>query len=340
MHIYEARDLDGGYGDNVFIVDCESTGNFSHEDVSVSEGTIYGQAVASNYQDHATAIYGILTGKDDGHGVTGIAPDAKLGAVNWYSGSPAEAIDTARLAMQAGDVLLLEGQVAGPPSLGACSDQSEDGCVPVEYNPAIFAAIEYAVASGIIVVECAGNGANNLDASLFNGTFDPLIKHSGAIIVGAGSGSTHWPTNFTNYGSRVDLQGIGTGVTTTGYGDLFNGGVNRRYTSKFHGTSPAAAMVAGGLAILQSVHKAAFPDEPPMTAEDVLSVLYETGAAQGGTKHIGPLPNINKATDSMLGMNAMASLFQLVNYTIHTIPKSIFCSVLFYISGAWPEGCN
>lgn len=340
MHIHEARDYDGGYGENSFIIDCESTGNLSHEDVQVSEGIIFGSASTYNYQDHATAIWGILTGKDDGHGVTGVAPGAKLGSVNWYSGSPAAAIDAARLAMKPGDVLLLEGQTAGPPSLGACSDKSEDGCVPVEYNPAIFAAIEYAVASGIIVVECAGNGGNNLDSSIFNGAFDPFVKHSGAIIVGAGNGATHWPTIFTNYGSRVDLQGIGTSVTTSGYGDLFNCGINRRYTSKFSGTSPAAAMVAGAIAILQSIHKEAFPENSPLTAEDVLNLLHETGAEQGGTKHIGPLPDVDKAAESMLGMNSMAYLFQLINYIVHILPRNILCSMLFYISGTQPKGCK
>lgn len=339
MHIYEARDFEGGYGEDAFIIDCESTGNFSHEDVNISEGLLFGAPGAGGYQDHATAIYGILTGKDDGHGITGIVPSVKLGAINWYSVPPAAAIDAARMAMKAGDILLLEGQVAGPPSLGECSDKGEDGCVPVEYNPAIFAAIKYATADGIIVVECAGNGGNDLDSDIFNGAFDPLVKHSGAIIVGAGSGAMHWPTSFTNYGARVDLQGLGTNVATTGYGDLYNGGMNKLYTGDFKGTSPAAAMVAGAIAILQSTHKAAYSDTPPLTSDEVLSILHETGFEQGGTKHIGPLPDVNSAIESHLGIDTQSNIFKLLAPIKFMLPKSIICWLSLFINGYWPENC-
>ena len=67
----------------------------------------------------------------------------------------------------------------------------------------------------------------------------------------------HSKMSFSTYGSRVDLQAWGTGVVTTGYGDLaeYGGDKNQRYTDTFDGTSSAAACVAGAVVLLQSYAK-------------------------------------------------------------------------------------
>ena len=46
--------------------------------------------------------------------------------------------------------------------------------------------ISIASASGIVVVETAGNGGEDLDHSAFGGAFDRSVRDSGALIVGAG----------------------------------------------------------------------------------------------------------------------------------------------------------
>ena len=73
-----------------------------------------------------------------------------------------------------------------------------------------------------------------------------VANHSGAIIVGAGAAPTAYGgsdvdrsrLDFSNYGSRVDLQGWGEAVVTTGYGDLYNEhpDSNWDYTNSFSGT--------------------------------------------------------------------------------------------------------
>ena len=95
---------------------------------------------------------------------------------------------------------------------------------------------------------------------------------SGAIIVGAGApppdthGRDHGPDrsrlDFSNYGERVDTQGWGREVTTTGgrhndSGDL-QGGVNEDewYTDTFGGTSSASPIVVGTLGCIQGVLRA------------------------------------------------------------------------------------
>ena len=97
----------------------------------------------------------------------------------------------------------------------------------------------------MIVVAAAGNGRQDLDAEEYDDTFGTR-PDSGAIIVGAGAapGCTAPPRGrliFSNFGSRVNLQGWGECVATTGYGDSRPGSLqgtadsDDAYTSTFGG---------------------------------------------------------------------------------------------------------
>ena len=104
----------------------------------------------------------------------------------------------------------------------------------------------------------------SLQASCLN-RFNRNVRDSGAILVGAGAPGTEANARsklgFSTYGSRVDVQGWGSGIVTTGYGSLFNNPAadNRRdYTSSFGGTSGASPIVAGAAVNLQGVTKELF----------------------------------------------------------------------------------
>ena len=96
--------------------------------------------------------------------------------------------------------------------------------------------------------------------------FNRSIRDSGAIIVGAGAPGTavnaRSKLGFSSYGSRVDLQGWGSSVVTTGYGNQFSdpnpADVTRDYTNTFGGTSGASPIVAGAAVSLQGVAKELF----------------------------------------------------------------------------------
>jgi subtilisin family serine protease len=160
----------------------------------------------------------------------------------------------------------------------------------------VFDAVSTATAKGIIVVAAAGNGAVDLDGANCQGKFDTSVRKTRANIVGAGSSTDHARLGFSSYGSRVDLQGWGQNVTTTGYGGAFDPGDSRqRYTHTFSGTSSATPIVAGAVLAIQGVVKQC--GLPPLTPSQIRDAMVSTGTPQSPAVagHIGPLPRIKQA---------------------------------------------
>ena len=321
MDIRYAWTLPGGHGENVQIVDIEYNWNLNHNDLihATSDLFIYVKGVnplpepVSNEgnKNHGTAVLGELVAAPDGIGVTGIAYGARLGLVNPLTQGTvpdvAGAIKRATAAMNAGDVMLLEQQSTAGPRLDLLTGQ---GFLPIEFEPDIFAAIKAATNKGIIVVESAGNGFENLDHPAYNGLFDRNRRDSGAIIVGAGLpqggvygiGPDLARTEESNFGSCVDVQGWGRFVTTAGYGLLRREqGEDNWYTDLFGATSGATAMVAGAAAVLQSIVKER--GREPLTPGELRRLLITTGTPQtsGLNERIGPRPNLRAAIAALDG---------------------------------------
>src|SRR4030095_3774909 len=155
------------------------------------------------------------------------------------------------------------------------------GYIAIEWWPDDFAAILYATGRGVLVVDAAGNGAENLDGVLSNprpaglppawrNPFNRVNPQCGAILCGAGApppgthgrnhGADRSRLDFSNYVACIDAQGWGREVTTTGRSwgsaDLYNGGTNGWYTDQFSGTSSASPIVTGVLASAQGMARA------------------------------------------------------------------------------------
>lgn len=293
-------------GEGVAIADLEYIFDATHEDLP--DVTLVGiTPVDPGFgPNHGTAVLGELAAMNNGWGTTGIASEADIYFAGTYNGASwniAGAITAATNAMSPGDVILIEQQIGGP----------NGQFVPVEWFPPWYNAIVTAVGNGMVVVMAAGNGGQNLDDPMFstgNGGHWPFLAEndSGAIIVGAGAaaagfGNTSTPRSrlsFSTYGSRVNLQGWGQSVWTTGYGGAYSAeGSTLFFTSSFSGTSSASPIVAGACALVQAVHKQRFSGAV-MTSEEIRRLLIATGVPQQegaspASENIGPLPDVEAA---------------------------------------------
>jgi hypothetical protein len=313
-----AATVPGGRGAGVNIIDIEWGWRFTHEDLTQNQGGVVSGTNSSDLdpENHGTAVIGEFSGDRNTFGVTGISPDAHVSAVSLVTHSTAQAIRIAADRLRPGDIILLEVHRRGP---RGSAGSGQFGYIAIEWWPDDFDAIRYAVSKGVIVVEAAGNGGQNLDDPVYNtrpagfpaswrNPFNPTNPSSSAVVVGAGmpSPGTHgrnaqpgWGDVyadrgrcfFSNYGARVDAQGWGWEVTSTGYGDL-QGGTDRNqwYTDQFSGTSSASPIVVGALACVQGVLRA--HGRIPLSPARAIELLRATGSPQQDGPAFTFIPNM------------------------------------------------
>ncbi len=286
-----------GRGQGVEVAVIEHAAYVNHEDlinVVVPEPNQTQVLVVSPPLDpnHGTAVLGVIGAERNNIGVTGIADGADLSfypIVSREEGARLEnAYTNALIALQEGDVINM--------SIGS------GGGNTVVASPFMFDLVTTGTNAGITTVISAGNDAAPVITSPGGAGGD-----SGAVIVGACwpgfqvgqlstdvsipgpfPGNGYCRLNFSNFTSadnntgNVNLSGWGTGVTSCGYGDLFNGTNSsdnplevdrlRTYTSVFNGTSSAAPIISGWCARLQSFSIAWFGAPlPPQVLRTAIS---------------------------------------------------------------------
>lgn len=295
-------------GTGIKVIDIEGAFNPNHHDlpgIPLVSGTFM---YTPNDHNHGTSVLGQMVSKNNGWGTTGIASDGNAmfaGIINQYGYyNVANAISRAVTASQAGDVILIEQHLEGPYSY---QGGGQFGYLPVEYIKANYDAVKIAVGNNRIVVEAGGNGYQNLHDPLNakgNVNHYPFTaaNNSGAIMVGAGYAATTGGViarsrmDYSNYGTRLDVQAFGEKVWTTGVGNAYGAeGVNYWYTSNFSGTSSASPIVAGACMLIQSMHKSV-KNGAILSPLQMRSLLVNTGKAQQSgsnptSQKIGPMPN-------------------------------------------------
>jgi subtilisin family serine protease len=252
---------------------------------------------------HGTSVLGEIFMSDNTIGGVGIAHGAQghvVGIQRTVGGGPVEnepeAIMDAAAYLSPGDVMLLEMQTG---------DANGD-LWPIEILDAQFDAISLATALGIVVIEPAGNGAQDLDqpvlrvgettaVALLNKN-SPDFRDSGAIMVGAGSTTVpHSRLSFSNYGSRVDAYSWGEGIATTSVNtaDFSNADIY----ADFDGTSGAAPIVAGAALSIQGMVNVNRGSKLTPAEMRSLITVGGTASANPSTDKIGVQPNLKALID-------------------------------------------
>lgn len=296
-------------GEGVNVIDLESGWIFGHEDLPKPQ-LLYGDdGVLDGHTkgDHGAAAMSVVGAINNKLGVIGVAPHiSSLNAVSHYDVCKktelhvADAIIAALTHLCRGDILLLEVQ------------RYQDGVAwPVEVDSADLNAILLAVSKGIIVIEPAANGKNNLASWV-----DPTGQHSldvknrkavdsGAIMTGSASSNVltvppgvegHKRYYTSNWGNRIDVYAWGEFVLSAGYGDVDGAyGSDQSYGAVFGETSAASAIIAGAAALVQSWHKGTTGSS--LTSAEMRTKLSnpETGTPQVlvSGEPIGVMPNVH-----------------------------------------------
>jgi hypothetical protein len=314
-----------GYsGQNIRIRDVEYGFNKNHEEfndinIQLAPGTTINPGCSSDYTEHGTAANGVLFAQNTGYGVKGLAHNASEVRLfpEWtveYNYNRNYAVSQAINSSLAGDIILLEMQAYGATGSG-------NDFVPAEYDIVLWNIVKAATDAGIVIVAAAGNGNQNLDGSLYTAYMSR--GNSGAIVVGAGTSNTdHNREGYSSYGSRVDVQGWGNNVYTSGYTTLSSLGndFNQTYTY-FSGTSSASAVVAGCVTVIQSYYHEQTGNF--LTGAEINQILKSTGIPQGTgvSGQIGPLPNMEVALlylDSIIGLSETES----TTFTLYPNPAT------------------
>lgn len=289
-------------GQGIRVRDVEYGFNKNHEEfhhkpnIFLAPGMDLSSYVTESYSEHGTATFGVVAGDDGAYGVTGLAHGIEEMVLypeftEQYGYDRFLAVSSALENSQEGDVIIYEMQ-----AFGFEPNEDDDKYVPAEYNYPIYDLTVACTDMGIIVVAAAGNGDQNLDSPEYQEYASR--PNSGAIIVGAGSPTTqHHRASFSTYGSRVDLQGWGWNVLTSGYGDysIIGNDFNQQYTM-FSGTSSATPVVASCVAVIQSYYKSLTGSY--LSSAEMKDVLQTTGIPQSNALYpgnIGPLPNMKEA---------------------------------------------
>lgn len=174
-----------------------------------------------------THVAGIISASLNNQGIAGIAPNVKLLPIDVFKGKEANVYDVAAAVNYAADH-------------GA--DVINLSLSTPNYSQVLHDSVGYARSKGAVIVAAAGN--DGYDIPEYPAAFESVVSV-------ASTDSRDVRSNFSNYGSTIDISAPGEGiystVTGSGYGLM-------------RGTSMAAPVVSGAAALILSKNPLLSPD--------------------------------------------------------------------------------
>jgi subtilisin family serine protease len=168
---------------------------------------------------HGTHVAGIVAAKNDGQGITGVAPGSKILPLRVLDASGTGYLSDIPAAI---DYAVANGADVINMSLGGTFDYY-----------LIKDAVDRALAAGVIVVAAAGNSGPSNTLPSYPAAYDSVI----AVAATDSSGTV---ANYSSQGSYIDIAAPGSAIVST-----YRGG----YAS-LSGTSMASPHVAGVVALM------------------------------------------------------------------------------------------
>ncbi|HLN78989.1 MAG TPA: S8 family serine peptidase [Nocardioidaceae bacterium] len=259
--------------------------DLTHPDINVysagAKNCSIGAINANDLNGHGSHVSGTIGALDNGTGVVGMAPGARIWPVKVLtdagSGLNSDVICGIDYVTAHADQI----EVANM-SLGGSG--TDDGNCGKTDGDAMHAAICKAVGAGITFVVAAGN--DSADAATFTpAAYDEVITVSALAdfngLPGGGAASTCRSdvddtfADFSNYGSDVDIIAPGVCIYSTsklgGYATL-------------SGTSMASPHVAGGAALFAATHPGATPAQVKAALQNAGSTNWNNADDHDSTK--------------------------------------------------------
>ncbi len=245
---------------NVDVAVLDTGADLTHPDLNIygpgAKNCSIGAINANDLHGHGTHVSGTVGALDNGIGVVGMAPGARI----W----PVKVLTDAGTGLNSDVICGIDYVTANAAKIevvnmslgGSGTDDQNCGA---SNDDAMHAAICRSVAAGVTYVVAAGNDSEDAKNST-PAAYDEVITVSALAdfngLPGGGAPSTCRSdvddtfANFSNFGADVDLIAPGVCITST----WMLGGYNT-----ISGTSMASPHVAGGAALYQATHPAATP---------------------------------------------------------------------------------
>lgn len=240
--VSQGGDLDGIDQDNNGYTDDVIGYDFTHQPRMPFGGDyLFEDPIPFDDNGHGTLVTGIISAAHNSTGIAGLAPNCKIVVLRAFSASgTGEDDDIARAVIYAAD-----------------------NNIPVlnfsfgDVYPSVLMhdVIQYAYQKNITMIASAGNGIG--DDPHYPSNFPEVIAVSASDF--NSSTNTEFLWQFSGYGINVDLCAPGSRIYTTAWYD--SSATNPSYYGTFSGTSTAAPMVTGAVALLKSKNNALLPSQ-------------------------------------------------------------------------------